>query len=281
MKKTIKPIPIKNFSIGDPASLVIMAGPCVIESERHALESAEFLKRKFDSHGVDLIYKSSYDKANRSSGNSFRGPGLEKGLRILERVQKEFDLPIVTDVHTPEEAAAAAQVCEIIQIPAFLCRQTDLIIAAAKTGAIINVKKGQFLAPWDMANVVNKITAQGNEKIILTDRGSSFGYNNLVSDMRAIPIMQQLGCPVCFDATHSVQKPGGLGTLSGGEREFIPILSYAALAAGANCLFIEMHPNPSEAKSDAATVLDFKELRSNASSVETTLSTYSEFYRAC
>jgi 2-dehydro-3-deoxyphosphooctonate aldolase (KDO 8-P synthase) len=253
-------VPVSDFLIGGDEPLVVMSGPCVIESEIHTLKCAEELKKMFEKHGVRLIFKSSYDKANRSAGASFRGPGIDEGLRILQKVRSEYNLPVVTDVHSPEEAIAAAEVCDIIQIPAFLCRQTDLVVAAAKTGAAINVKKGQFLAPWDMKNVIEKITYEGNHNIILTDRGSSFGYNNLVSDMRAIPIMQKLGYPVCFDATHSVQKPGGLGNASGGEREFIPALTLAALGAGANCLFIESHPNPSEAKSDAASVMDFKEL---------------------
>ena len=218
------------------------------------------MKKLFTQHSVQLIFKSSYDKANRSSYHSFRGPGLEEGLRILQRVKQEFDLPVVTDVHSPEEALAAGEVCDVVQIPAFLCRQTDLVVAAAQTGAVISVKKGQFLAPWDMVNVVNKITQAGNQKIILVDRGTTFGYNNLVSDMRSIPLMQRLGCPVCYDATHAVQKPGGLGDATGGDREFIPILAKAAVAAGVDCLFMEAHPNPKEAKSDAASVLDFKDL---------------------
>lgn len=253
-------VSIKNISIGPKSPFAVMCGPCVIESEEHCLKAAEALKKIFVKHGVGLVFKSSYDKANRSSYHSFRGPGLEEGLRILQRVQAEFDLPVVTDVHTVEEARAAGQVCEVIQIPAFLCRQTDLLVAAAETGAVVNVKKGQFLAPWDMENVVHKIEAAGNHKIILVDRGTTFGYNNLVSDMRGIPIMQQFGYPVCFDATHSVQKPGGLGSQTGGDREFIPVLAKAALASGANCLFIEAHPTPSLAKSDMASVMDFKDL---------------------
>jgi len=253
-------IKIKNFAIGKGEPLTIQSGPCVIESETHCLQAAETLKKICSKHGVNLVFKSSYDKANRSSYHSFRGPGLQEGLRILEKVKKELDLPLLTDIHTEGEAKAAGEVCEMLQIPAFLCRQTDLIVAAARTGAVINAKKGQFLAPWDMINVVKKIEEAGNNQIILVDRGTSFGYNNLVSDMRAIPIMQEFGYPVCFDATHSVQKPGALGTVTGGERQFIPILAKAALAAGANCLFIEAHPNPSEAKSDAASVMSFEEL---------------------
>jgi 2-dehydro-3-deoxyphosphooctonate aldolase (KDO 8-P synthase) len=257
----MKEIPVKDFLIGKKQPLVVMSGPCVIESEDHALSTAEMLVNIFrDLKGVNLIYKSSYDKANRSAHASFRGPGLEKGLKILERVKQEFGIPILTDVHSPEEAIAAGQVCDILQIPAFLCRQTDLIVAAAKTGAVINVKKGQFMAPWDMHNVVEKIIAAGNEKIILTDRGTTFGYNNLVSDMRTIPIMQKLGFPVCFDASHSVQIPGGLGHASGGQREFIPTLTRAAIAAGCNCLFIESHPDPASAKSDKDSVYPLSEL---------------------
>lgn len=253
-------VPVKNFFIGLNEPLVIMSGPCVIESEEHCLRAAETLQKMFGKHGVHLIFKSSYDKANRSSYHSFRGPGLHEGLRILQRVQQEFDLPVVTDIHSPEEAKAAGEVCEILQIPAFLCRQTDLVFAAAQTGAVVSVKKGQFMAPWDMENVIHKIVSANNHHIILVDRGTTFGYNNLISDFRGISIMQRFGYPVCYDATHSVQKPGGLGLQSGGDREFIPILAKAALAAGANCLFIESHPDPAKAKSDAASVMDFKDL---------------------
>ena len=257
----MKDVPIKDFFIGGKHPLAVMSGPCVIESEEHALKAAESLVRIFrDLKGINFIYKSSYDKANRSSFSSFRGPGLEKGLEILQKVKEEFNIPVLTDIHSPEEAIAAGEVCDVLQIPAFLCRQTDLIVAAAKTGAAINVKKGQFMAPWDMRNVIEKIVAAGNEKIILTDRGTTFGYNNLVSDMRTIPIMQRYGFPVCFDASHSIQIPGGNGTSSGGQREFIPTLSRSAIAAGCNCLFIESHPDPSQAKSDKDSVYPFSEL---------------------
>jgi 2-dehydro-3-deoxyphosphooctonate aldolase (KDO 8-P synthase) len=256
----MKHVKIKDFQVGEKQPLAVMSGPCVIESEESALQAAQFLKKLFANLGIHFIYKSSYDKANRSAFDSFRGPGLQEGLRILEKIRKEFEVPVLTDVHSPEEATAAAQVCDVIQIPAFLCRQTDLLTAAGKSGAVVNVKKGQFLAPWDMSNVVDKLVAAGNSKIILTDRGTSFGYNNLVSDMRAIPIMKKLGYPVCFDASHSVQIPGGLGTSSGGQREFIPTLAKAAIAAGCNLLFIESHPNPAEAKSDKASVFPFEEL---------------------
>lgn len=253
-------VPIKHFFIGPEDSLAVMSGPCVIESEMHCLKAAEELKKMFTAHGVNLIFKSSYDKANRSSYDSFRGPGLKEGLKILSRVQEEFGLPVVTDVHSPEEAAAAGEVCDILQIPAFLCRQTDLVVAAARTGAVVSIKKGQFLAPWDMQNVVDKITLEGNKKIILIERGTTFGYNNLVCDMRGIPIMQKTGYPVCFDASHAVMKPGGQGKKSGGEREYIPFLAKSALAAGANALFIEAHPSPPDAKSDAMSVMSFEEL---------------------
>ena len=256
----MKQIHLEKFSIGKGQPLTILSGPCVIESEEHCLQAAETLKKICKRHQVNLVFKSSYDKANRSSFHSFRGPGLQKGLQILERVKKELGLPILTDVHTEQEAKAAGSICDMIQIPAFLCRQTDLIVAAARTGAIINVKKGQFLSPWEMGNIVEKIEEAGNQQIILVERGTSFGYNQLISDMRAIAIMQEYGYPVCFDATHSVQKPGALGKTTGGDRRFIATLTKAALAAGANALFIEAHPFPSKAKSDAASVFSFAEL---------------------
>ena len=256
----MKTIKIANFLIGPNQPLAIISGPCVIEDEDHALYAAENLKKIFQNFGFSYIFKSSFDKANRSSINSFRGPGLEEGLRILQKIKTELNLPILTDIHLPEQAKAAAEVCDIIQIPAFLCRQTDIIIAAAETQCPINIKKGQFMSPWEMKNVVDKLTQKNNSNILLTDRGTSFGYNNLVSDMRAIPVMQNLGFPVCFDASHSIQLPGGLGHLSGGQREFIPPLAKAAVAAGCNALFIESHPTPEKAKSDAASVMGFEEL---------------------
>ena len=254
-------IKIANFTLKEKGPLTIFCGPCVIESAEFALEFAETLKEIFSHHPFQFVFKASYDKANRTSINSFRGPGLDEGLKILQKIQSEFDLPIITDVHTTEEATLAGSVCDVIQIPAFLSRQTDLIIAAGKTPAAVNVKKGQFLSPWDMKNVVEKLLAVGQKNILLTDRGTSFGYNNLVSDMRAIPIMQSFGFPVCFDATHSTQLPGGLGASSAGQREFIPVLAKAALAAGANALFIEAHPNPPMAKSDASTVMALDDLK--------------------
>lgn len=253
-------VPVKNFLIGKDQPLAVMCGPCVIESEDHCMRAAEELKKIFDQYPINFIFKSSYDKANRSAYASFRGPGLQEGLRILERVKTEIGLPVTTDVHSPEEATMAGAVCDMIQIPAFLCRQTDLIIAAGQTKAVVTVKKGQFMAPWDMGNVVNKIRSTGKQHIILIDRGTTFGYNNLVCDMRAIPIMQKFGVPVCFDATHAVQLPGAQGETSGGEREFIPVLAKASIAAGANCLFLEAHPEPAKAKSDSSTVISFDHL---------------------
>lgn len=256
----MKKVKIKDFFIGNGEPLTIFTGPCVIENEDNALFAAEALKKICSQLPINFVYKSSYDKANRSAFNSFRGPGLQEGLRILEKIKKEFNCPILTDIHSPEEAKMAAEVCDILQIPAFLCRQTDLIVAAANTGVVIKVKKGQFLAPWDMKNVIQKIIETGNDQIILTDRGTTFGYNNLVTDIRSIPIMQSFGYPVCFDASHSVQIPGGHGTESGGQREFIPVLARAAVAAGCNSVFIESHPNPKAALSDKDSVYPFNEL---------------------
>lgn len=251
---------IDDIRIGLKEPLAAMCGPCVIESEEKCLQAAEHLKGIFHSKKMPFIFKSSYDKANRSALGSFRGPGIHEGLKILEKVKKEFDVPVVTDVHSPEDAIAAGEVCDVLQIPAFLCRQTDLLIAAAQTGKVVSVKKGQFMAPGDMENVVNKIKGCGNNRMILVERGVSFGYNTLISDMRSLAIMQGFGVPVCFDATHSVQQPGGLGTHSGGQRQFVPLLARAAVAAGIQCIFLEAHENPSEAPSDAATMLSFKEL---------------------
>lgn len=256
----IQDIPVKDFFIGEGQPLTLISGPCVIESEKLCLESAAAIKEICSVLGINYIFKASYDKANRSSIHSYRGPGLDEGLRVLEKVKKELDLPVVTDIHTVEQAKKAGEVCDMLQIPAFLCRQTDLVVAAANTGKVISIKKGQFMAPWDMGNVVEKARSTGNEKVLLVDRGATFGYNNLVSDMRAIPVMQGFGVPVCFDATHSVQLPGGEGASSGGQREFIATLARAAVAAGANALFMEAHPNPSQAKSDAAAQIPIEEL---------------------
>lgn len=264
----MKNLTIGNLTIGRNELLAILAGPCVIESEEHAMLCASELSRILKRFPFSLIFKASYDKANRSSIGSFRGPGLEKGLKILEKIKKEFGLPVLSDIHSPEEARAAAEVCDMIQIPAFLCRQTDLVAAAGRTKAAVNVKKGQFLSPWDMKNIVDKLVSCGQNRILLTDRGTSFGYNNLVSDFRSIPIMQKLGYPVCFDATHSVQLPGGLGQATGGEREFIPTLAKAAVAAGVNALFLECHPNPAEALSDAASVFPLDALAALLEEIE-------------
>lgn len=251
-----------NVEIGGGRGLVLIGGPCVIESEESAFRHAEAIQKIASDVGIPYIYKSSFDKANRSSGSTFRGPGLKKGLAILAKVKKIYNLPILSDIHTEEQAEEAASVLDILQIPAFLCRQTDLILTAARTGKVVNVKKGQFLAPWDMKNIVEKIESVGNRNILLTERGASFGYNNLVSDFRSIPIMQSFGYPVVFDATHSVQIPGGKGTSSGGQREFIPLLSKCGVAAGADAIFMEIHENPEEAKSDGPNAEPLSELRS-------------------
>ncbi|MFH1914008.1 MAG: 3-deoxy-8-phosphooctulonate synthase [Pseudomonadota bacterium] len=228
----------------------VLAGPCVIESRDIILKTAAVLAEVAARLGLPLIFKSSFDKANRTAVTSFRGPGMEEGLAILAEVKRETGLPIVTDIHSPEQAARVAEVADVLQIPAFLCRQTDLLVAAARTGRIVNIKKGQFLAPWDMKNAVDKVRASGNDQIWLTERGSTYGYNNLVVDMRAIPEMRKFDVPVVFDATHSVQLPGGLGAASGGQREYVLVLASAAVAAGANGIFIETHPDPDTALCD-------------------------------
>lgn len=241
--------------------LVVMAGPCVLEKEGDtAFLVAEKLKEITEKLDIPYIFKASYDKANRTSLSSYRGPGIDKGLEILAKIKKDFNLPIVTDIHSPEEAAKAAEVADILQIPAFLCRQTDLLVAAAKTGKIVNIKKGQFLAPNQIEQPATKVKDSGNDKILVTERGASFGYGNLVSDMRSIPIMQGLGYPVVFDATHSVQLPGGAGTTSSGEREFAPVLAKAAVAAGASGLFMEVHPDPAKALCDGANMIPVAEV---------------------
>lgn len=234
----------------------LIAGPCVIESEDLVLKTAEQIARIAAAHKVPLIFKSSYDKANRTAVSSFRGMGMEEGLKILQKVKETVGVPVLSDVHGPEEATAAAEVLDVLQIPAFLCRQTDLLLAAGKTGKVVNVKKGQFLAPWDMANVVEKLESTGNRKIFLTERGASFGYNNLVSDMRSLVIMRRTGYPVVFDGTHSVQLPGGGGKVSSGQREFVLPLTRAAVAAGCDGLFLEVHPSPDQAPSDGPNMID-------------------------
>ncbi len=238
----------------------MIAGPCVIENEKSAIRHARLIKKVATRFKIPTIYKSSYDKANRSSVNSFRGLGLDAGLSILEHIKEETGLPVLTDIHSPEEALKAANVADVLQIPAFLCRQTDLLIAAAGTGKVVNVKKGQFLAPWDMKNVVEKLESGGTRNILLTERGTCFGYNTLVSDFRSIPIMKRFGYPVIFDATHSVQQPGGKGTSTGGEREFVPMLALAGIAAGAHGIFMEVHENPDKAPSDGPNMLRLKDL---------------------
>lgn len=254
-------VEIGRLRIGQGLPHLIIAGPCVIEDAGLVLETAAELKKITTDLKLPFIFKSSYDKANRSSGDSFRGPGLNAGLPILERVREQLDVPILSDVHTAEEAEIAGKVLDVLQIPAFLCRQTDLLVAAARTGRAVNVKKGQFLAPWDMGNVVRKLEGAGARRLLLTERGASFGYNNLVTDFRALPIMRRFGYPVIFDATHSVQLPGGAGTRSAGEREFVGPLARAAVAAGCEGLFMEVHPNPDNALSDGPTMLPLAEVR--------------------
>ncbi len=256
-----KSFQVGKVKVGGGRPLFVIAGPCVIENEKITLKVAERLKRITGDIKVPWIFKSSFDKANRSSIGSFRGPGLEKGLKILAKVKKEFSVPVLSDIHEPAQARPAAEVLDVIQIPAFLCRQTDLILAAAKTGKVLNIKKGQFLSPEDMKNVVKKAEKGGAKKIILTERGSSFGYSNLVVDMRSLVIMGKLGWPVVFDATHSVQIPGGLGHASGGEREFVAPLARAAVAAGVDGVFMEVHPDPDKALCDGPNSLDIFELK--------------------
>ena len=239
-----------GFKVGNGSPLFVMAGPCVIESEKLALETAEKLKQITDKLGINFIYKSSFDKANRSSIGSFRGLGVTKGLEILAKVKRELDVPVVTDVHEDTPLDEVADVVDVLQTPAFLCRQTNFMLKVANTGKPVNIKKGQFLAPWDMKHVVDKVKTTENKKIMVCERGVSFGYNNLVSDMRSLAVMRETGCPVVMDATHSVQLPGGQGTSSGGQRQFIPVLARAAVAVGIDGLFMETHPDPANALSD-------------------------------
>jgi 2-dehydro-3-deoxyphosphooctonate aldolase (KDO 8-P synthase) len=247
-------------SLNAPARLSLIAGPCVIENERLCLQVAASLKKTCDQLGIFFVFKASYDKANRTSGKSFRGPGVQEGLAVLAKVRKKIGVPILTDVHTEAQVSAAAEVVDILQIPAFLCRQTDLIEAAAHTGKIVNLKKGQFLSPQEMGKVVSKAKAAGAKKILVTERGTTFGYNNLVADMRSIPTMSRFGFPVIFDATHSVQLPGGGGDKSSGQREFAPVLARCALVAGANGIFIETHPQPDRALSDGPNMIPLAEM---------------------
>ena len=255
-------INIGSFKVSNNSPFFLIAGPCSIEGNVHAIDHAGKINEICKSLNINFVFKSSFDKANRSSSKSSRGIGIDKGLEILSNVKKEINVPIITDVHESSQCNEVGSVVDIIQIPAFLCRQTDLLIAAGKTKKIINVKKGQFLAPWDMANVVEKIHKTGNNNILLTERGTSFGYNTLVSDMRSIPQMTKFGYPVIFDATHSVQQPGGLGLTSGGQREFVPILSRAAVAIGVAGLFVEVHENPDMAPSDGPNMIKLSELKS-------------------
>ena len=254
------PVPIGNIEIGGGNPLVLISGPCQLESLDHARMMAERIAEACAPTGTRFIFKASYDKANRSALSGQRGLGMERGLEILDRIRDEFSVPVLTDVHEPGHCAPVAEVCDVLQIPAFLCRQTDLLVAAGMTGCAINVKKGQFLAPWDMANVADKIASTGNERIMLCERGTSFGYNTLVTDFRALPIMAETGYPVVFDATHSVQQPGGRGTSSGGQREFVPMLARAACAVGVDALFIETHEDPDNAPSDGANMLPVVEM---------------------
>ncbi|NIM03262.1 3-deoxy-8-phosphooctulonate synthase [bacterium] len=257
----VKVIKIGNIEIGGNRPLVLIAGPCVIESEELVRKTVKGLKEIAEEINIPFIFKSSYDKANRTSIKSYRGPGLNKGLGILERAKGEFDIPLLVDVHRIEEIQLASKVADILQIPAFLCRQTDLVVSIARTGKPINVKKGQFLAPWDMKNVIEKIESTGNKKILLTERGSCFGYNNLVVDMKSLPIMRSFGYPVVFDATHSVQKPGGKGSTTGGERKYVSSLAQAAVATGIDGLFLEVHPQPERALSDGPNMVKLSRVK--------------------
>lgn len=240
--------------------LVLLAGPCVVESEELCLSIGRKLRKLCDARDIEYVFKASFDKANRSSAASFRGPGVDEGLAVLARVRSELGVPVVTDIHTEEQAATAGRVVDVLQIPAFLCRQTDLIAAAVRTGKIVNIKKGQFLAPWDMVQVVKKAEAAGGKKLFLTERGTTFGYNNLVSDMRSIPILRNNGYPVIYDATHSVQLPGGAGDKSSGQREFAPVLAGCAVAAGADGVFVETHPDPDRALSDGPNMVPLADM---------------------
>ena len=257
-----KGISLRGLTLGSGSPLFLIAGPCVIENERDTLHAAKRLKDIAEELDISLIFKASYDKANRSSVDSYRGPGLNKGLDILARVKDDLGLPILSDIHRFEEILPASKVLDIMQIPAFLCRQTDIVVEAAASGTIVNLKKGQFMAPWDMKNVIAKAASTGNENIILTERGVSFGYNNLVTDMRSFPIMSDFGYPVVFDATHSVQLPGGAGTSSGGQREFVAPLARAAVAAGVDGIFMEVHENPDKALCDGPNSLAIDDIKS-------------------
>ena len=251
-----------NFEIANDKPFTLIAGPCQLENEAHAMKISTELKKITSDLGINLIYKSSFDKANRTSLKGKRGMGLEKSLPIFDKIRKEIGIPVLTDVHTVEQCSIVSSHVDVLQIPAFLCRQTDLLIAAAKTGKIVNVKKGQFLAPWDMSNVIKKLEESGNKNILITERGASFGYNTLVSDMRSLPIMSKFGFPIVFDATHSVQQPGGMGEKSGGQREFVPYLARAAIAVGVGAIFMETHEDPDSAPSDGPNMVPLSEIKS-------------------
>jgi len=253
-------VSVGKLTLCNTMPLTLIAGPCVMESRQHALETAHALAEIANRLGIGLIYKTSFDKANRTSLDGARGVGMKSALSVFAEIRESAGLPVLTDVHAPEQCGPVAEVVDVLQIPAFLCRQTDLLMAAAATGRVINVKKGQFLAPWDMPNVVEKIRRSGNDAVMVCERGSSFGYNTLVSDMRALPILAQIGCPVVFDATHSVQQPGGQGASSGGQREFAPVLARAAVAVGVAAVFIETHPDPDHAVSDGPNMISFDRL---------------------
>jgi 2-dehydro-3-deoxyphosphooctonate aldolase (KDO 8-P synthase) len=253
-------VAVGKAKFGNTLPLALIAGPCVLESRAHAFDMAAALKEITAKLNLSFVYKTSFDKANRTSATSARGLGLGKALSIFAELREKLGVPLLTDVHEPEQCAPVAEVADVLQIPAFLCRQTDLLVAAAKTGRAVNVKKGQFLAPWDMANVVEKITRAGNPNVLVTERGVSFGYNTLVSDMRALPVLAKIGAPVIFDATHSVQQPGGQGTSSGGERDYVPVLARAAVAVGVAGVFIETHQDPDKAPSDGPNMIPLKDL---------------------
>ena len=253
-------VAVGKVRFGNKLPLALIAGPCALESRAHAFDMAGALKEIAARLGIGFIYKTSFDKANRTSAKSARGMGLDKALGVFAELRKKLGVAVLTDVHEPDQCAPVAEVADVLQIPAFLCRQTDLLVAAAKTGRTVNVKKGQFLAPWDMANVVQKITGAGNRNVLVTERGASFGYNTLVSDMRALPELAKTGAPVIFDATHSVQRPGGQGTSSGGDREFVPVLARAAAAVGVAGVFIETHQNPDRAPSDGPNMIPLKQM---------------------
>lgn len=254
-------VKVADAVFGKGRPLVLIAGPCVMESEAHTLDIARQLLELKNELGIGVVFKASFDKANRTSIDAYRGPGLDKGLAILDQVRRQTGLPVLSDVHDVSQVEAAAAVLDILQIPAFLCRQTDLLLAAGRSGKVVNIKKGQFLAPWDMANAVAKVASTGNDRILLTERGTSFGYNNLVVDMRSLAIMREIGCPVVFDATHAVQLPGGAGTASGGQRQFVAALSRAAAAVGIDGLFWEVHPDPDRALCDGANSLPLARVR--------------------